>query len=144
MSEQAVIDPLRFARDGESQERSVAVANMPRLHDRLASAEGEIRFRLAGRSGGAGKRPALYLRIDGELSLPCQRCLEGFAFPLSVDETLLLARSEAELAAWEDADPLCEGLVAESQMDVLGLVEDTILLALPMVPRHPEGECPAE
>ena len=144
MSEQAVIDPLRFARDGESLERSVAVASMPRLHDRLANADGEIRYRLAGQGGGAAKRLALRLRIEGGLSLTCQRCLEGYAFRLDVDETLLLARSEAELAAWEDADPLCEGLVAEPQLDVLGLVEDAILLALPMVPRHPEGECPAE
>lgn len=144
MSEQVVIDPLRFAREGESLERKIAVANLDRLHDRLAGTDGEIRYRLAGLGGGAAKRSALRLQIEGEFSLICQRCLERLAFPLSVDETLLLARNEAELAAWEDADPTCEGLVAEAQMDVQGLVEDAILLALPMVPKHPEGECPAE
>lgn len=144
MSEQAVIDPLRFARDGGSQDRIVAVSEMPRLHDRLAGTEGEIRYRLAGQGGGSGKRFALRLQVEGDLQLSCQRCLEVYAFRLDVDETLLLARNEAELAAWEDADPDCEGLVAEPQLDVLGLVEDTILLALPMVPRHPEGGCPAK
>lgn len=144
MSEQAVIDPLHFARDSGRIEGSIAVASMPRLHDRLASTDGEIGYRLVGHGGGAGKRPALHLQIEGGLSLICQRCLEGFTFRLNVDETLLLARNENELAAWEDADPLCEGLVAEPQLDVLGLVEDAILLALPMVPKHPEGECSAE
>ncbi|NWG87077.1 MAG: DUF177 domain-containing protein [Hydrogenophilaceae bacterium] len=141
MSAQAVIDPLRFAKSGESLAGTVDLASLPRLRDRLARSEGEARYRLTGQ-GSETRRPSLHLQVQVELPLACQRCLEPYLFRLEVDTTLLLARNEAELAAWEEADSLCEGLVAEPHLNVLDLVEDEILLGLPMVPRHPEGECP--
>ncbi|MEW5891707.1 MAG: YceD family protein [Pseudomonadota bacterium] len=141
MSEQAVIDPLRFARTGESLAGTVDLVGLPRLQDRLAKAEGAARYRLTGQ-GPENRKPSLHLQVEVELHLVCQRCLEPYPFRLEMDATLLLARTEAELAAWEEADPWCEGLVAEPQLDVLALVEDEILLGLPMVPRHPAGECP--
>jgi uncharacterized protein len=141
MSAQAVIDPLRFAKAGENLAGTVDLASLPRLQDRLAKAEGVARYRLIGQ-GSQTRRLSLYLQVEAELPLVCQRCLGPYRFRLEVDTTLLLARNEAELAAWEEADPLCEGLVAEPHLDVLTLVEDEILLGLPMVPRHPEGECP--
>jgi uncharacterized protein len=141
MSAQAVIDPLRFAKTGETLVGAVDLASLPRLQDRLAKAEGQARYRLTGQ-GSETRKPSLHLQVEAELHLVCQRCLEPYPFRLEMDATLLLARNEAELAAWEEADPLCEGLVAEAQLDVLALVEDEILLGLPMVPKHPEGECP--
>lgn len=141
MSAQAVIDPLRFAKVGETLVGTVDLASLPRLQDRLAKIEGEARYRLAGQ-GSETRRLSLHLQVEVDLPLVCQRCLEPYPFRLEVDTTLVLARNEAELAAWEEADPLCEGLVAEPHLDVLALVEDEILLGLPMVPRHPEGECP--
>ncbi len=139
MSAQTVIDPLRFARAGESLAGALSVAELIRLADRLSEAEGEARYRVSGqvRDG----RPALGLRVEADLKLTCQRCLEPFVYPLRTEATLLLARDEAQLARWEEADPLCDGVVAEPQMDIAALVEDEILLGLPVAPRHPDGAC---
>lgn len=139
MSAQTVIDPLRFARAGESLAGMLDVAELARLADRLSEAEGDVRYRLTGqvRDG----KPSLSLRVEADLKLSCQRCLESFVYPLRTDATLLLAKNEAQLALWEEADPLCDGVVAEPHMDIAALVEDEILLALPVAPRHPDGDC---
>ena len=140
MSAQVVIDPLRFARSGESLSGALSAVDLPRLADRLAGAIGDVRFSLVGQSD-VTSRPSLRLRVEAEVPLTCQRCLEPFEYALRADVTLLLARNEAELARWEEQDPLCDGLVAEANMDIKALVEDELLLGLPVAPRHAEGDC---
>ena len=54
---------------------------------------------------------------------------------------LPIARDESELALWEAEDPLVDALIADTRFDVASLVEDEILLSLPVVPRHADGEC---
>ena len=140
MSAQMVIDPLRFARAGESLSGMLIVAELSRLADRLSETDGEVYYRLTGQVREGGK-PSLALRVEADLKLTCQRCLESFVYPLRTDATLLLAKNEAQLALWEAADPLCDGVVAEPHMDIAALVEDEILLSLPVAPRHPDGDC---
>jgi uncharacterized protein len=38
-------------------------------------------------------------------------------------------------------DDALEPLVMSSQFDLLGTIEDEILLSLPLIPKHPEGVC---
>jgi uncharacterized protein len=38
-------------------------------------------------------------------------------------------------------DDALEPLVMDSQFDLLGTIEDEILLSLPLIPKHPEGAC---
>jgi hypothetical protein len=52
---------------------------------------------------------------------------------------LPVARNEAELARWESLDPMLDALVADPELDVAVLVEDEILLAIPLVPMHPKA-----
>ncbi len=65
------------------------------------------------------------------------------AYPeaLSLDSLLPVARNEAELERWERLDPLLDALVADPSLDLAALVEDEILLSLPPVPLHAEGQC---
>jgi uncharacterized metal-binding protein YceD (DUF177 family) len=54
------------------------------------------------------------------------------------------AHRPGRIANWrfgKSEDPLVDAQVAESRLDVASLVEDEILLSLPLMPRHPEGEC---
>ena len=81
-------------------------------------------------------RPALRLRIDGALQLVCQRCLGALEYPLHIEVSLQLATTQAEI----DANPLeaagPERIVASREMRVRDLVEDELLLAIPLAPRH--------
>ncbi len=133
------LDSLLVARTGEVMSGEYPVSALSRLQDLLAGDEGTVRYQLSGEM--AAGRPALRLRIDAELSMVCQRCLEAYAQTLHVDNVMSVARDERELALWEQDDPLIDAQVADPRLDVRSLVEDEILLSLPIMPRHPDGEC---
>jgi|APIni6443716594_1056825.scaffolds.fasta_scaffold306706_2 uncharacterized protein len=100
-----------------------------------------IRWRIDGTADASG-HPALQLALDGELPLTCQRCLDAFMHPVAQRTRLLVARTEAQLAALDDAGE-DEVVLGASPLDALELVEDELLLSLPYAPRHAEGQCPA-
>jgi uncharacterized protein len=143
MSEQVVIDSLAFAGKAESLHGKIPVSSLTRLHDALYSTRGEIEFDVRGGTNSMG-RPVLRLHISGEVQLQCQRCLEEMDFPLAIDSDLLLARDEAELAGLDENEEGPDAILAEAEMDVGALIEDEVLLAIPMSPRHPAGACSAK
>ena len=135
MSHRPVIDGLEFARTGSRLEGAFPVADFLRLRDVLHSATGQLRYAVQGAAEERG-RPALKLRLEGSLQLICQRCLGALEFPLRIEVWLQLAATQAEM----DAEPLdAEGpeqIVANREMPVHDLIEDELLLALPIAPRH--------
>ena len=135
MSHQPVIDGLDFARTGSSLQGAWPVAGFSRLRDVLRTDEGTLQCKLLGVPQKRGY-PALHLRVGGVLQLTCQRCLGTLEFPLHIDVSLGLAATQAEI----DAEPLeAEGperIVAGREMPVRELVEDEVLLAIPLAPRH--------
>ena len=135
MSHQPVIDGLEFARTGGKLQGEWPLADFPRLRDALLGNTGSLKYELRGVPEAQG-RPGLKLRIEGSLQLACQRCLGALEFPLRIENTLLLAGSQAEI----DAEPIeAEGperIVAGREMPVHDLIEDELLLAIPIAPRH--------
>jgi len=98
------------------------------------SARGERRAA----SGGAAQI-RLYLRARTVLCLSCQRCLQPVAVELDVAPTLRFVRDEAEAERLdEESDE--DVLALSSTLDLHELVEDELILALPLVPRH--ERCP--
>lgn len=139
MSAPTSIDSLRFARTGECLSGELPVASLVRLSGGLPSPDGAVRYRLCGtmREG----RPCLELKVEATVQMICQRCLEPFAVNVVSESVMPVARDEAQLELWERDDPLLDALVADPHQHVPALVEDEMLLSLPVVPRHPEGEC---
>jgi uncharacterized protein len=135
MSHQPVIDGLEFAKAASRLQGAWPVGEFLRLRDALRSSEGTVRYELQGVPQEQG-RPALHLKVQGELHLTCQRCLAALEFPLRVETSLRLAATQAEV----DAEPLeadgPECIVAGKEMAVQALVEDEVLLAIPIAPRH--------
>lgn len=135
MSHQPVIDGLEFAKAGARLQGAWPVAELKRLRDALRSDAGTLHYDLRGVPEHQG-RPALRLKVDATLTLVCQRCLGALEFPLHIETWLLLAATQAEI----DAEPLVaegpESIVAGKDMPVQVLVEDEVLLAIPIAPRH--------
>lgn len=77
----------------------------------------------------------LHLQSDAILSLTCQRCLLPVDVPLSVDRSFRFVQNE-ELAAAEDEQAEEDVLVASRSFDLVELVEDELLMELPLAPRH--------
>jgi uncharacterized protein len=139
MSARRPFDSLQFAKSGESLKGSLRVEELPRLSDSLRPDDVAVQYRLDGVL--ASGRPALRLKVEAKVWLTCQLCMSLYPEMLSLDTVLPVARNEAELARWEALDPMLDALVADPGLDVAVLVEDEILLAIPLVPMHPEGEC---
>ncbi len=83
----------------------------------------------------------IWLRIvvRTEVWLTCQRCLQPLSCPLEVDRDIRFVRGEAEAEAL-DAESEHDVLALTRMLDLRELVEDELLLALPLVPRH--AACP--
>lgn len=139
MSARLVIDGLDFIRNAGVHHGKIAVAEMERLQDYLFDKLGELEYSVSGTLGRNG-RPVLRLAIKGAISLRCQRCLGGLAHAVNLKADLLLAENEGELARF-DQDESVDAIQATPEMDVLALIEDEIILSLPVSPRHVQGEC---
>ena len=140
MSAPAVIDALEFARTAQELSGSVPVSTLQRLDDILHDTTGSVSYEVRGRQD-ERKRPLLALAVTGELHLQCQRCLGLLEYPLDVANTLVVVpRGAAPEDDLEDPDAP-DVLEAEPELDVVALIEDEILLSLPLAPRHPEGVC---
>lgn len=131
MPQAGVIDGLQFARDRQVLQGRLDLSSLPRLADMGCSAEG-LDFTVRGALTAQGK-PCLQVSISGMLQLVCQRCLGPVAFRVAVSVELELCDS---LRAIEEADDDVDRVLATRAMGVARLLEDEVILALPMVARH--------
>ncbi|OGA51872.1 MAG: hypothetical protein A3G25_21915 [Betaproteobacteria bacterium RIFCSPLOWO2_12_FULL_63_13] len=131
MSQPRLIDGLQFARGAETLKGSLDLSWLPRLAEMRCVIQC-LSYELRGRTDVQG-RCWLQVSGDGALTLECQRCLKPVTFPLAFRAELLLAESEREIEA---ADDEFDRVLASKAMHVDRLVEDEVILALPMVPRH--------
>lgn len=84
-------------------------------------------------------QPLLHLRADTVLALVCQRCLEPLDVAVAVDQWFRFVADE-ETAAVQDDDSPQDLLVESPHFDLRALLEDELVLAMPLVPLHPA--CP--
>lgn len=131
MLQPAAIDGLAFARTAGMMRGHLDLVSLPRLAQSGCSGS-VLDFVLTGEINERG-RPGLRLAVNGSVRLQCQRCLGNVDLALQIDSQLELAANEAEILA---ADDEVERVVARRDMNVVDLVEEELILALPMVPRH--------
>ena len=139
MSQRVVIDSLVFAREGGLLQGELPVADLARALDSLAGTDGVLTYRVQGRIGsqsGPQNRPQLLLEVDGALAVCCQRCLEGIDYPVRIRSLLELVKDGEEPTQEEIEDDSKDFLPAQKELDVVELIEDEIILDLPVAPRH--------
>lgn len=120
----------------------MGLAELPRLAELLTTTSGFLSVRLEGWRDAQGKS-WLQLDIAGEPVLCCQRCLGGVKFPLAIRSRLQLIASGEDWPDDDLEDDSADAITAETALTVLSLVEDEVLLALPIAPRHEECESPS-
>ncbi len=98
------------------------------------SADGQVRS-----THGIGGQIWLHLRASATVPLICQRCLQPVDVPLEVDREFRFVADEATAEALDEDSE--EDLLALSRdFNLRELIEDELIMALPIVPRH--DECP--
>ncbi|MEX8519805.1 MAG: DUF177 domain-containing protein [Leptothrix sp. (in: b-proteobacteria)] len=143
------LDIQAFVVNAGELQGQIALTDLPRLGADLHSqaspqdvapvrwqARGEARPRRTG-------APELWLHLQTQASVPleCQRCLQPVDVALQVDRWFHFVETEA-LAAELDETSDDDVLVQSSAFNLLELVEDELLLALPVVPNH--EQCPTQ
>ncbi len=86
-------------------------------------------------------QPWMHLHAATSLHLTCQRCLEAVAVPIVVERSFRFVHGE-EVAEVEDEEAEEDVLALDKQFKLRDLIEDEILMAMPLVPRH--EACPGE
>ncbi|MCC5867586.1 MAG: DUF177 domain-containing protein [Gammaproteobacteria bacterium] len=113
---------------------ALPLAAFDRLGAMLESGDGEVSARLTFSRGEEG-----VVQVAGEchaaLALVCQRCLGGFTQHVDADFSMLLVDGEA-LIDRLDGDEEME--VVSDRIRPLDLIEDELIMALPLVPVHPD------
>lgn len=147
------VDPIRLAETRQVLEGRVAVLAMPRLMAALDMAPlstGEVAVDLAFSVDGQGVRRVLG-SLRTELDAICQRCLQPMIIPLHVNIALGIVRALDEVEHLPDGyEPLVLVPMTEGQsqslisISVASIIEDELLLALPVAPLHAEAQCPAQ
>ena len=125
-----------------SFEGTLAIASLRRLCEALANTDGEVRFELDFGCDSLGTG-YVDVRASAPLTLICQRTLEPFVLPVALQTRLGLVTDERDEAG---LPPECEPLlVAENGLlRPADVIEDELLLALPLVPVNPDSSLPDE
>lgn len=135
------LDVLAFARDAVNLSGEGVLADWSRLaveqHGDTLSA-GAVVWQLQGRtvpqSGGADQI-WLDLRASVQLPMQCQRCLTPVLETVDAERSFRFVADEATAAALDD-EAEEDILVISRDFDALALVEDELILSLPLVPLH--------
>lgn len=109
----------------------LAVKSLPRLVEAISGDQGQIKVRLVtDRDSGYAR---LHGTLEAELGMACQRCGKRYVWPLRAQVDLRLVFSEhEEQAALQSNEPY---LVENDELPLREMVEEEVLLALPMLTR---------
>lgn len=142
MSGELLIHPERIGAKPITWEGAFKPSELERLEESIAGEDGELRYRITAVLD-RQRRKTLSCIIEGFVFLTCQASLELFRHDVSISERLVLVDREEELPSIEAESDAEDYLVADEPLDIRDLVEDAVLLSLPMVPRKPGvGEAP--
>jgi uncharacterized protein len=83
----------------------------------------------------------LDVSINGSCQLRCQRCLNGMDYTIQHEARLLLCDQAALDVLEDEEEDEFESILADAHLDVLALLEEEILLSLPIAPMHQQGAC---
>ena len=141
------LDVRSFARDGATISGVTPWAEMSRLSaEQTEPAPGDagVNWTLSGYNRdlkGGAHQTWMLVQARAGLRLVCQRCLEPMDQPLEVDRHFRFVSSE-QAAEAEDDQAEEDLLVASHSFNGLTLIEDELILTLPLVPRHTDCQAP--
>ena len=142
MFEQALIDGLKFAREGQRLQGELPLSRLPQVVDELFETTGSVSYELTGFVDSKG-RPGIEVQTQAQLPLICQRCLSRLDFELDRHTRFLLVSSETEWPDLEDEAMDTETVSIAAVTNVTDLIEQEVLLGIPLAPAHTDVGCAA-
>lgn len=142
------IEPLALAARGRVLEGRLPLSSLPRLMPLLAFTEAEdedaanryVAEYVLEFGVDEGGVPRITGTVNAILPLKCQRCMEAMELPIATHTQLGIVSSRAAAQQLpERYDPL---VLTDDEITVANIVEDELILALPLVAMHDSKECP--
>lgn len=142
------IEPLALATSGRIFEGRLPVSSLPRLLPLLvldddADTQHEVEYMLEfGKDEGG--TPRITGSVTATLPVKCQRCMGIMALPVSTKTQLgIVATREAAQQLPEPYEPLLLPISEDDDgISIASIVEDELILALPLVAMHNKEDCP--
>lgn len=136
MSKSVLIHPVDFAKTKQQLQIELALIELDeRVGSMLTETGGLCKVRLSGFVD-ERQRPSLDLTVETQLAVECQRCLKTMHYPLHSRSIIVLCKDEVSLNAVMEEDNDLDAILIESQIDIVQLVEDEIIMGLPFAPKH--------
>jgi uncharacterized protein len=141
------LDVRAFAQEAAQMQGQLSLKNCERLAQDLYALGADstpqaLSWKARGQAvqitGGAAQS-WLHLELQAVLPMQCQRCLQRMDEAVQVERSFRFVRDEREAQSQDEAAEE-DVLVASKQFDLLALVEDEVILALPFAPAH--AVCP--
>lgn len=132
------IEPSRYAIGKREIDASVELSSLPRIKEYLRHVDGSIRVKLSF-ARDEQNRVVIHMHTDGVLALTCQRCLDELSWPVHSEHIVCPVASESEVALLpESYEPV---LLEEDFISPVAIVEEELILNLPLIPMHAEEDC---
>jgi uncharacterized protein len=131
------IDNVKFAKSGQKLSGTLDLAVIQRVQE-IGEYSGIVEYTLAGSMDNLN-RSILKLSIYGKITALCQNCLERMELTLDNQSQITIFYTEDQLDAALFADGESEvddGIIAETEFDVMQLLEDEIIILLPYASKH--------
>ena len=136
-----LVDPVHLAITGRQVSGELQPAQMKRLLSLLYSGKGVVRVEIEFGVDEQGVRFAKG-HLDAEVEVVCQRCMDPVGLELSTDFKLGIVTTDTQAENLpSDYEPL---LVEISPIALSEIIEDELILAIPIVAMHAEGDCSTE
>ncbi|NOX75801.1 MAG: DNA-binding protein [Gammaproteobacteria bacterium] len=115
------------------------VAELPRLVPLLRAESGDVAFELDFDKDPVGA-PFVKGTVRAVVTLQCQRCMQEMVCPITANINLGIVRNrEAVGQLSSELDPL---MLSDGDVSAASIVEDELILALPIVAMHEVADCP--
>ena len=133
MAAQHIINNIEFSRNSLKIHDTIRRSNFRRIADLLASEEVLIDWSLEGKPSNATAKPKLVLNLNADLMLVCQRCLKPISTKIEIHQVFSLSDDEMPFSEIDSDDDF---IGFSTEFDILNLIEDELVLALPYAPVH--------
>jgi uncharacterized protein len=137
----ARVNHRKLASEKRKLEGTLPLATFTRLTESLQSDEGDVSAKLEFRK--ARKHATILVgNVSATVSLICQNCLLPMPYELTASLRHYIVNSEDALWKLDEED---DGIISEEDLvPVVDLLEDELILALPMVSKHASARCGVE
>lgn len=132
------VDPRKLVEREATLEGELPLVKMSRVCEQLTSSEGNVRAKFSFFRD-EQKLAVMHVNLDAEVSMVCQRCLEPATFHVGGEYDFAIIQEGKTVEGLPKGYDALE--VGEEPLDLVSLVEDELLLALPIVPVHDPEEC---